>query len=82
MKRDEFVNQCFSRGYAYRHERKQVQEWCKKYPKDEYTEYDFIELYRYVNSCKLGSNWPSSKWETMAGGGRTARRHHDRYWEE
>lgn len=61
MTRDEFVKECVSRGYTgdgYKFGgRNQVLSWCKRNPKDHYTEEDLIAVYRYFNSMHLGDEF-------------------------
>lgn len=54
--KDEFVKQCVSRGYVGKDHggRSGALGWCKRHPKEYYTEEDLLTLYRYFNSLKIG----------------------------
>lgn len=74
---DEFVKQAIQRGYAARSEKSQVIQWCKKHPKETYTDDDLIELYRYLEIPKIGANNPNGKRHSTWDGHRTTKRYYD-----
>lgn len=59
MTRQEFIKIATSRGYAYYN---QILRWLKRYKKDDYTEDDLIEIYRFAEA--LISN-DSSYWNDV-----------------
>ena len=51
---DEFVAECLKRGFVGRGNKNLVRQWCKKNPKEYYTQGDMIEVYRYFNERNIG----------------------------
>lgn len=52
--KDEFAKQCLIRGFAPRGSKSTVLQWCKKNPKEYYTEDDMIAVYRYFDERNIG----------------------------
>lgn len=50
--KDEFAKECVKRGYVWASEggKSAVLGWCKKNPKDFYTEEDLLTVYRYFDA--------------------------------
>ena len=49
MTLNEFLRQCIELGYANKKDRKR---WCEENPKDLYSEDDFMDVFRYLNTPK------------------------------
>ena len=62
MTKEEFILQSASLGYS---NKKQGEKWCENHPKDNYTEEDFEELLRWVESCREKNN--SGLWHSICG---------------
>ena len=64
MNRDTFIKQAVSLGYVGKAE---AVKWCKENPKSDYTEDDFIELYRHFDVFKHGETIPQGVWRQRNG---------------
>lgn len=53
MTKEEFILQSASLGYS---NKKQCKKWCENHPKDNYTEEDFEELFRWCEACREKNN--------------------------
>ena len=62
MTKEEFILQSASLGYSNKN---QGEKWCGKHPKDNYTEEDFEELFRWCESCQEKNN--SGVWHSIGG---------------
>ena len=62
MTKEEFILQSASLGYSNKN---QGEKWCEKHPKDNYTEEDFEELFRWVEACR--KNYNSGVWHSICG---------------
>lgn len=63
--KDEFAKECVKRGYVWSSEggKNAVLGWCKKNPKEFYTESDLYDIYRYFDAgryTKSDTSWPYS----------------------
>ena len=67
MPRDEFIKSAARLGYCTK---KEAEEYCNKYREDAYTEDDYIEVCRFVESRRYRS--PGTP---LAGGGYTSKRY-------
>ena len=66
MTADKFVIYASQCGYA---NRSMAKAWCDENPKDDYTDEDLIEVYRYAQRPRRGGY--TSGMRPMPGGGRT-----------
>ena len=62
MTKKEFISQSARLGYS---NKKQGEKWCENHPKDNYTEKDFEELFRWCEACREKNN--SGVWHSIGG---------------
>ena len=56
MSQKEFIRECTSRGHC---NKKQAMAYCLKHIKDEYTESDLIDAYRYFQTLRVSDDNPN-----------------------
>ena len=62
MTKEEFILHSARLGYS---NKKQGEKWCENHPKDNYTEEDFEDLFRWVEACREKNN--SGVWHSICG---------------
>ena len=70
---DAFVKQVIECGYVERSYKKQIYDWCEKHPKEQYTDDDMQDCYRYFENRRLGVGYSCGKWHVGFDGHKTTK---------